>query len=336
MSDSIAQDSDFIKKVEQIRAEKALERESNRRQNLIQDFQQNPKDTVLFDLDQTLCDTEALLNQVFQEDYRKYLKDKLPDYDSNIQGVDAIVLEYLNNPDNKGTKLEKKFELINAVIEQELNFRFPENPIQELNALHFQNNLECIPRLVKTGEIKVFPGIVNLLDSITAKGQRIGIYSNRDTQSTLLILESLGLINYFDLSLCPSEISFRSGQEFEQVVKFEKRKSKPDPHALSELYKILPDLKIVKYFGDGPADKDATLRYSQESGKDIIETVLFRHQKGLELTTEEKFEALKAQRDLGVPVYTSTQQYIEEQGVGGEIKKEVRKEIIRGNRMAFR
>jgi phosphoglycolate phosphatase-like HAD superfamily hydrolase len=290
------------------------------------------KDLVLFDLDQTLCDTEALLNKVFQENYRKYLKDKLPNFDSNIEQVDKIVIEYLASPENKGTSLEEKFRLINTQITQELEFQFDDNCIQELNNLHFQNNLECIPKLVESGKIKVFAGIRELLENIKAKGQKIGIYSNRDTQSTLLILESLGLIGYFDLSLCPSEISFKSEQDFVPVVVYG-RKSKPDPYALSELSKIVPNKKIARYFGDGPADTKVTERFAEISGENRIETVIFRHQKGLEPTREEKINALRAQQELGVRVFTSPNQFLIEQE--DLVKRESRNEIIRGNKLAF-
>lgn len=327
------QGKDYLQIVEDVRSEKENTRQLVKQQFLINAFKDDKKNLVLFDLDQTLCDTEALLNEVFQEDYRKYLKDKLPDYDRNILQVDAIVLEYLNNPNNKSTGLEKKFELINAEIEQKLNFQFPEDSIQKLNTLHFQNNLECIPKLVAAGEIKVFAAIRELLENIKAKDQKIGIYSNRDTQSTLLILESLGLINYFDLSLCPSEISFRRDQEFVQVVKFEKRVSKPDPYALSELSRIVPNINIIRYFGDGPADTKVTEKFAKLSGENRIETVIFRHQKGSDPTTEEKIEALRAQQELGVRVFTSPNQFLIEQN--DLVKREARNEIIRGNKLVF-
>ncbi|RMD77142.1 HAD family hydrolase [Candidatus Dojkabacteria bacterium] len=172
---------------------------------------------VIFDLDNTLCDTLSSIPRSMKVCY-KYLKNFFPDLDLD-----------------KFLKIEEEI-FVRLTIEQRL-------PVYSFRALYWHEifqelGLEADPILIKNvihlyGDqmaktVELFPGIEDLLTELKKRGLKLAILSNGDFFTKASMVEYLNIGKYFDLVVA-SDIT--------QV-------DKPDPRAF--LY-VLQKLDVKAY-----------------------------------------------------------------------------------------
>lgn len=165
-------------------------------------------DTIIFDFDGTLVNTNDVIIAAWQYTYKKYLNCEKP-----IEHITRCFGEPL---------------LITMARE------FPDIHPEESAAVYRQHQQEKADELVK-----LFPGIVELLESLREKGLKVGIVTSRTRESTGFYLDKFGIADYFD----------------EIVTCDDTDKHKPDPEPiLLGLKKLKADANHTLMIGDSPFD----------------------------------------------------------------------------------
>lgn len=124
-------------------------------------------DTVIFDFDGTLVNTNDVIIEAWQHTYKFYLGNEMP--------VDHI------------TKCFGEPLLITMARE------FPEVAPEESAEVYRLHQREKADELVK-----LFPGIEDMLKSVKAAGYKVGVVTSRTKESTEFYMEKFGITDYFD------------------------------------------------------------------------------------------------------------------------------------------
>ncbi len=124
-------------------------------------------DTIMFDFDGTLVNTNDVIIDAWQHTYIHYKGHEMPkDY------------------------IEKSFgEPLLVTMEKE----FPGVPPMESASVYRNRQIDKADELVT-----IFDGIVEMLEAIKEAGYKMGIVTSRTRQSTMGYLEKFGIAEYFD------------------------------------------------------------------------------------------------------------------------------------------
>lgn len=124
-------------------------------------------DTVIFDFDGTLVNTNDVIIEAWQYTYKFYSGNEIP--------VDHI------------TKCFGEPLLITMARE------FPEVAPEESAEVYRLHQREKADELVK-----LFPGIEDMLKAVKAAGYKVGVVTSRTKESTEFYMEKFGITDYFD------------------------------------------------------------------------------------------------------------------------------------------
>lgn len=124
-------------------------------------------DTVIFDFDGTLVNTNDVIIEAWQHTYKFYSGNEMP--------VDHI------------TKCFGEPLLITMARE------FPEVAPEESAEVYRLHQREKADELVK-----LFPGIEDMLKAVKAAGYKVGVVTSRTKESTEFYMEKFGITDYFD------------------------------------------------------------------------------------------------------------------------------------------
>ena len=126
--------------------------------------------TVLFDFDGTIMDTTDLIIKSWQNTFRKL---------AGIEVNEDVILPTLGEP-----------------LELTLERFFPDVPLQKCldtyRGWHHDNFVDLI---------KMFPGMMELLEELKARGYRMGLVTSRLKYTTMLGVEKYDLGRFFDYIL---------------------------------------------------------------------------------------------------------------------------------------
>ncbi len=124
-------------------------------------------DTIMFDFDGTLVNTNDVIIDAWQHTYMHYLGHEMPrDY------------------------IEKSFgEPLLITMEKE----FPEIPVAESAEVYRSRQ-----RMMADELVTLFDGTVEMLEAVKAAGYKMGIVTSRTTESTMFYLKKFGIADYFD------------------------------------------------------------------------------------------------------------------------------------------
>ena len=123
--------------------------------------------TIIFDFDGTLVNTNDVIIEAWQHTYRHYGRDEKP--------VDYIT-QFFGEP------------LITTMARE-----FPEVPPEESAEVYRAHQRAKADQLVK-----LFPDIPQLLKALRERGYKIGIVTSRTGESTAFYLNMFGIGRYFD------------------------------------------------------------------------------------------------------------------------------------------
>lgn len=123
--------------------------------------------TVIFDFDGTLINTNDVIVEAWQYTYKLYLGHEMP-------------IEHI-------TKCFGEPLLI--TMERE----FPDISPEE-SAKTYRNR----QREMADGLVKIFPGIEEMLGQLRQEGYKVGVVTSRTKDSTLFYMEKFGISHYFD------------------------------------------------------------------------------------------------------------------------------------------
>lgn len=121
--------------------------------------------TILFDLDGTLIDTNALIQASFKHTFDVY----------GYQFSEEEMMQF------NGPPLEKTFTSLNAAAAEEMIQTYRQHNLANHN--HY---------------VKLFPGVERTLDQLKERGVAMGIVSTKKRSGVELGLEVTGLTKYFD------------------------------------------------------------------------------------------------------------------------------------------
>lgn len=124
-------------------------------------------DTVIFDFDGTLVNTNDVIIDAWQHTYRHYINKEMP--------VDHI------------TKCFGEPLLITMARE------FPQVPPEESAEVYRSRQREMADDLVR-----LFPGITKMLHAVKEAGYKMGVVTSRTTESTMFYMEKFGIADLFD------------------------------------------------------------------------------------------------------------------------------------------
>lgn len=123
--------------------------------------------TIIFDFDGTLVNTNDVIVDAWQHTYRHYIGKEMP-------------REYI----------EKSFgEPLLITMARE----FPEVPPEESASIYRQRQSDMADEMVK-----LFPGIVDMLDALKAAGIKMGVVTSRTRETTLFYMNKFSIAHYFD------------------------------------------------------------------------------------------------------------------------------------------
>lgn len=150
----------------------------NNYQEIIKKVEENKIDTVLFDLDGTLLDSQPLLNLSFQHTFKKFF----PEY---------VISEEDYNSFN-GPTLHETFS----------RFTTDEDKIQEMIACYREFNMANHTKDL----IAPFHGAKDVLKALHSSGYKIGIVSSKGIDAIKLGLDLYDLTKYFDTIVSADDI----------------------------------------------------------------------------------------------------------------------------------
>jgi pyrophosphatase PpaX len=167
---------------------------------------------VLFDLDGTLIDTIELIRVSFRHATKTVLGEALPD---------ALTMA------NVGQPLRTQFEELAPGRADELVSAY-----REFNRAHHDEMA------------KAYPGTVEVLEAIAARGIPMGVVTSKGTEGATRGLELFGLTGFFEVIVSADDVPIH----------------KPDPYPLRAAAGLLGvPLEYCVYIGDSPHDMQAAV-----------------------------------------------------------------------------
>ncbi len=133
-------------------------------------------DTILFDFDGTVMDTNNVIIQSWQHTYR------------TLQ--------------NREQDVEKIISTFGEPLETTVKHLFPDVPVQEVVEIYRSYHRDNFGEL-----ISVFPGMRELLQELKKRNYKTGLVTSRLRQTTMQGLEKYGLAAYFDVIVTADDTS---------------------------------------------------------------------------------------------------------------------------------
>ncbi|MCB6994054.1 HAD-IA family hydrolase [bacterium 210820-DFI.6.37] len=124
-------------------------------------------DTVLFDFDGTVMDTNNVIIQSWQHTFRTL--------------------------ENREEDLDKIIKTFGEPLELTMRKLFPRVPVEESIAIYRSYHYDNFGEL-----ICVFPGMKELIRELKSRGYKLGLVTSRLKKTTMQGLEKYGLAEYFD------------------------------------------------------------------------------------------------------------------------------------------
>lgn len=152
--------------------------------------------TVLFDLDGTLINTNDVIIQSFQHTFRTVLGHEKP--------VEEIISTF-------GEPL--------ALTMKKMLDIDPNEAVEIYRDFHYKHFEELIT---------IFPGIPELVKELKRRGFRLGIVTSRLRRTTMQALEYFGLDQYFDYVLTADDTDKHKPDPTPVLMTLEKLQAKPD------------------------------------------------------------------------------------------------------------
>lgn len=153
--------------------------------------------TVIFDFDGTLINTNDVIIAAWQHTYKHYLGHEMP-----IEHITKCFGEPLL------TTMAREFPHVDPAVSAEV---------------YRANQRERADELVK-----LFPGIVDMLKGIKEKGYKMGIVTSRTRESTLFYLKKFGIEEYFDDIVSCDDTSIHKPNPHPLLLGLEKLDSKAE------------------------------------------------------------------------------------------------------------
>lgn len=154
-------------------------------------------DTILFDFDGTIMDTNDVILQSWQHTFRT-----LTGRDGDVATIIATF----------GEPLEKTMEKF-----------FPNEPLQNCLNIYRSWHYDNFTKL-----IKLFPGILELLEELKARGYKMGLVTSRLKHTTMLGVDKFELDRYFGYILTADDTDRHKPDPAPINITLEKLGSKPE------------------------------------------------------------------------------------------------------------
>ncbi len=164
--------------------------------------------TILFDFDGTVINTNDVVTDAWQYTYKHYLGHEMP-----------------------AEHIEKSFgEPLLVSMKRE----FPDVPVEECANIYRTRQVEMAEELVK-----LFPGIVEMLEAVKAAGYKTCVVTSRTREGTINYMNQFGIAHYFDELVSCDDTTIH--------------KPNPEP-ALLGLEKVNAKAEEAVMVGDSPYD----------------------------------------------------------------------------------
>ena len=190
--------------------------------------------TVLFDFDGTIMDTNDLILQSWQNTFVQLTGSEAP--------VDKI-LATLGEP-----------------LELTMSNFFPEVPLQKCldtyRSWHHENFVKLI---------KMFPGMLELLEELKARGYKMGLVTSRLKYTTMLGVEKYDLGKYFDYILTADDTDKHKPDPAPILITLEKLGSLPSESIM--IGDTMLDMGCARNAGVESVLVDWTIAVSEEQKK---------------------------------------------------------------------
>lgn len=154
-------------------------------------------DTVLFDFDGTVMDTNNVIIQSWQHTFRTL--------------------------ENREEDLDKIIKTFGEPLELTMKKIFPDVPAEESMAIYRSYHYDNFGEL-----ISVFPGMKELIKELKKKEYKLGVVTSRLKKTTLQGLEKYGLSQYFDAVVTADDTSRHKPDPEPVNIALEKLKSTPE------------------------------------------------------------------------------------------------------------
>lgn len=154
-------------------------------------------DTILFDFDGTLMDTNHIIIESWQHTFR------------TIEGREE--------------SLDRLIPTFGEPLEQTMKTFFPDMPVEESIEVY-----RSFQRDHFTGYIELFPGTKEMLRKVKDAGFKTAVVTSRLIGTTMEALEKFGIVEYFDVVITPHDTTKHKPDPEPALVALEKLGSKPE------------------------------------------------------------------------------------------------------------
>ena len=149
------------------------------------------------------------------------------DFDGTIMDTNDLILESWQNTFKVFTGSEVPKEKILATLGEPLEFTmgkfFPEIPLQEAldtyRSWHHDNFLDLI---------QLFPGMLELLEELRSRGYKMGLVTSRLKYTTMLGVDKFGLGKFFDYILTADDTDKHKPDPAPILITLDKLGSRPE------------------------------------------------------------------------------------------------------------
>ena len=154
-------------------------------------------DTVLFDFDGTVMDTNNVIIQSWQHTFRTL--------------------------ENREEDLDKIIKTFGEPLEVTMRNLFPHVPVEESIAIYRSYHYNNFGEL-----ISVFPGMKELIRELKGRGCKLGLVTSRLRKTTMQGLEKYGLAEFFDAVVTADDTSKHKPDPEPVNIALEKLGSRPE------------------------------------------------------------------------------------------------------------
>ncbi len=173
-------------------------------------------DTILFDFDGTVMDTNHVIIQSWQHTFRTLR--------------------------NQEQDVEKIIRTFGEPLETTVKHLFPDVPVQDVVEIYRNYHRDNFGEL-----IDVFPGIRELLQELKARDYKTGLVTSRLRQTTMQGLEKYELASYFDVIITADDTSKHKPDPEPINIALERLKSAPEQSMM--LGDTMFDIRCAKNAG---------------------------------------------------------------------------------------
>lgn len=173
-------------------------------------------DTILFDFDGTVMDTNHVIIQSWQHTFRTLR--------------------------NREQDVEKIIRTFGEPLETTVKYLFPDVPVQDVVEIYRNYHRDNFGEL-----IDVFPGIRELLQELKARDYKTGLVTSRLRQTTMQGLEKYELASYFDVIITADDTSKHKPDPEPINIALERLKSAPEQSMM--LGDTMFDIRCAKNAG---------------------------------------------------------------------------------------